>query len=145
VNPRKDSRARIGLDGSRDFALGCSPGRSKPRSVGVPARGTVAAKGLRHSTERRDVVTSSAGQMRDEKLLVLCLSLVIVVMDNTILNVALPTLTRDLRVTGSELQWIVDAYLLAFAGLVLTMGALGDRFGRKLTSTRALSASGPPP
>ena len=65
-------------------------------------------------------------------LLVLCLSLVVVGMDNTILNVALPTVARDLRATGSELQWIVDAYVLVFAGLVLTMGALGDRFGRKL-------------
>jgi EmrB/QacA subfamily drug resistance transporter len=65
-------------------------------------------------------------------LLVLCLSLVVIGMDNTILNVALPTLARDLRATASELQWMVDAYILVFAGLLLTMGALGDRFGRKL-------------
>ncbi|MGH2677655.1 MAG: MFS transporter, partial [Actinomycetota bacterium] len=65
-------------------------------------------------------------------LLVLCLSLVVIGMDNTILNVALPTLARDLQATASELQWIVDAYVLVFAGLLLTMGALGDRFGRKL-------------
>jgi EmrB/QacA subfamily drug resistance transporter len=65
-------------------------------------------------------------------LLVLCLSLVVIGMDNTILNVALPTLARDLRATASELQWMVDSYVLVFAGLLLTMGALGDRFGRKL-------------
>jgi EmrB/QacA subfamily drug resistance transporter len=65
-------------------------------------------------------------------LLVLCLSLVVIGMDNTILNVTLPTLARDLRATASELQWMVDAYILVFAGLLLTMGALGDRFGRKL-------------
>jgi EmrB/QacA subfamily drug resistance transporter len=65
-------------------------------------------------------------------LLVLCLSLVIIGMDNTILNVALPTLARDLQATASELQWMVDSYVLVFAGLLLTMGALGDRFGRKL-------------
>jgi EmrB/QacA subfamily drug resistance transporter len=65
-------------------------------------------------------------------LLVLCLSLVVIGMDNTILNVALPTLARDLGATASELQWMVDAYILVFAGLLLTMGALGDRFGRKL-------------
>jgi MFS family permease len=65
-------------------------------------------------------------------LLVLCLSLVIIGMDNTILNVALPTLARDLGASVSELQWIVDAYILVFAGLLLTMGAVGDRFGRKL-------------
>jgi len=65
-------------------------------------------------------------------LAVLALSLVVIGMDNTILNVALPTLVRDLNATASELQWIVDSYVLVFAGLLLTMGALGDRFGRKL-------------
>jgi EmrB/QacA subfamily drug resistance transporter len=71
-------------------------------------------------------------QRRWWALLVLCLSLVVIGMDNTILNVALPTLARDLQATASELQWMVDAYILVFAGLLLTMGALGDRFGRKL-------------
>jgi EmrB/QacA subfamily drug resistance transporter len=71
-------------------------------------------------------------ERRWSALLVLCLSLVVIGMDNTILNVALPTLARDLQATASELQWIVDAYILVFAGLLLTMGALGDRFGRKL-------------
>jgi EmrB/QacA subfamily drug resistance transporter len=64
-------------------------------------------------------------------LLVLCLSLVIITLDNTILNVALPTLVRDLHATNSELQWMVDSYTLVFAGLLLTAGSLGDRFGRK--------------
>ncbi|CAN5650779.1 MFS transporter [soil metagenome] len=64
-------------------------------------------------------------------LAVLALSLVVIGMDNTILNVALPTLVRDLNATASELQWIVDSYVLVFAGLLLTMGASGDRFGRK--------------
>jgi EmrB/QacA subfamily drug resistance transporter len=65
-------------------------------------------------------------------LAVLCLSLVALAMDNTILNVTLPTLARDLGATASQLQWMVDAYILVFAGLLLTMGAAGDRFGRKL-------------
>lgn len=52
-------------------------------------------------------------------LLVLCLSLVVIGMDNTILNVALPTLVRDLHATASQLQWMVDAYVLVFAGLLL--------------------------
>jgi EmrB/QacA subfamily drug resistance transporter len=65
-------------------------------------------------------------------LVVLSLSLVIIGLDNTILNVALPTLVRELGATSSELQWMVDSYVLVFAGLLLTMGALGDRFGRKL-------------
>jgi EmrB/QacA subfamily drug resistance transporter len=76
--------------------------------------------------------SSTAYQRRWWALLVLCLSLVVLGMDNTILNVALPTLARDLGATASQLQWMVDAYILVFAGLLLTMGALGDRFGRKL-------------
>ncbi|HZD24126.1 MAG TPA: DHA2 family efflux MFS transporter permease subunit, partial [Acidimicrobiia bacterium] len=69
---------------------------------------------------------------------VLSLSLVIIGLDNTILNVALPTLVRELGASASELQWIVDAYVLVFAGLLLTMGALGDRFGRKLALNAGL-------
>jgi EmrB/QacA subfamily drug resistance transporter len=61
---------------------------------------------------------------------VLCLSLVLIGMDNTILNVALPTIQTTFDATAAELQWMVDAYVLVFAGLLLTMGALGDRFGR---------------
>jgi EmrB/QacA subfamily drug resistance transporter len=63
-------------------------------------------------------------------LAVLCLSLVLIGLDNTILNVALPTIQRTFNATAAELQWLVDAYVLVFAGLLLTMGALGDRFGR---------------
>src|SRR3954471_22101411 len=64
-------------------------------------------------------------------LLVLCTSLIVIVLDNTILNVALPTLVRDLNASTSQLQWIVDSYVLVFAGLLLTAGSLGDRYGRK--------------
>ncbi len=71
-------------------------------------------------------------------LSVLSLSLVIIGLDNTILNVALPTLVRELGASASELQWMVDSYVLVFAGLLLTMGALGDRFGRKLALTAGL-------
>jgi EmrB/QacA subfamily drug resistance transporter len=62
---------------------------------------------------------------------VLCLALFAIVMDNTIVNVALPTLARELHADTSGLQWIVDAYTLVFAGLLLAAGGLGDRFGRK--------------
>ena len=62
---------------------------------------------------------------------VLSLSLVIIGLDNTVLNVALPSLQREFDASSSTLQWIVDAYLLVFAGLLLTMGTVGDRFGRK--------------
>ncbi len=64
-------------------------------------------------------------------LLVLCFSLLVIVLDNTILNVAIPTLSRQLDPTNSQLQWMVDSYTLVFAGLLLTAGSLGDRFGRR--------------
>jgi EmrB/QacA subfamily drug resistance transporter len=69
-------------------------------------------------------------------LAVLSLSLLIIGLDNTILNVALPTLQREFTSSASELQWMVDSYIVVFAGLLLTFGALGDRFGR----ARALQA-----
>ena len=61
----------------------------------------------------------------------LCLSLLIVVVGNSSLNVTLPTLSRQLHASTSQLQWVVAAYSLVFAGLLLSAGALGDRFGRK--------------
>jgi EmrB/QacA subfamily drug resistance transporter len=64
-------------------------------------------------------------------LAVLCLALIVVSLDNTILNVALPTLQRKLNTSSSQLEWIVDAYMLVFAGLLLTCGSLADRFGRR--------------
>jgi EmrB/QacA subfamily drug resistance transporter len=63
---------------------------------------------------------------------VLILSLFTATLDNTILNVALPTLARDLSATTSQLQWMVDSYILVFAGLLLVAGALSDRYGRRL-------------
>jgi EmrB/QacA subfamily drug resistance transporter len=62
---------------------------------------------------------------------VLCFSLLVIVLDNSILNVALPSMVRELGATNSQLQWIVDAYTLVFAGLLLTAGSLGDRYGRR--------------
>jgi len=63
-------------------------------------------------------------------LAVLCLSLLITVLDTTVVNVALPTLDRVLHASADGLEWIVDAYTLTFAGLLLLGGALGDRYGR---------------
>ncbi|MBV8692258.1 MAG: MFS transporter [Actinobacteria bacterium] len=62
---------------------------------------------------------------------VLCFSLLVIGMDNTILNVALPTIQRTLGASASQLQWIVDAYTIVYASILLTTGSLGDRFGRK--------------
>ena len=69
-------------------------------------------------------------------LVVLSISLIVIALDVTVLNVAIPTLQRELGASASGLQWIINAYILVFAGLLLTMGSLGDRFGRK----RALQA-----
>jgi EmrB/QacA subfamily drug resistance transporter len=75
-------------------------------------------------------------------LSVLCLSLLAVVIDNTIVNVALPTLVRELDADVAGLQWVVDAYTLVFAGLLLVAGALGDRFGRRRTLMAGLAVFG---
>ncbi|HKV88902.1 MAG TPA: MFS transporter [Candidatus Dormibacteraeota bacterium] len=64
-------------------------------------------------------------------LTVLCTGFLLIVVDMTIVNVALPSIQRDLRFTQSGLAWVVNAYLIAFAGLLLLAGRLGDLFGRK--------------
>ena len=73
---------------------------------------------------------------------VLSLSLFIIGLDNTILNVALPTLQDEFDASASKLQWMVDSYLLVFAGLLLVFGTLGDRFGRKLALQAGVSIFG---
>ncbi|MCP2337770.1 MFS transporter [Actinomadura rupiterrae] len=64
-------------------------------------------------------------------LVVLCLSTLVLVIDNMALNVAIPPLTEDLGATAQDIQWILDSYILVFAGLLLTAGSLSDRFGRR--------------
>ena len=81
--------------------------------------------------EHDQVVDQAAYERRWAILGVLCLSLFMVIIGNTVLNLALPTLVRELHATNTQLQWIVDAYSLVFAGFLFTGGALGDRFGRK--------------
>ena len=76
--------------------------------------------------------SSKQYEQRWRTLAVLSLSLLIIGLDNTILNVALPSLQEEFDASTSTLQWMVDSYLLVFAGLLLAMGTLGDRFGRKL-------------
>ena len=87
-----------------------------------PVGGAAPSEGSAGSADRRWIV-----------LPVLCLSVFLVVVDNTIVNVALPTLNRTLGASITSLQWIVDAYSLAFAGLLLAGGGIGDRLGRKGT------------
>jgi EmrB/QacA subfamily drug resistance transporter len=75
-------------------------------------------------------------------LAVLSLSLLVIGLDNTILNVALPSLSSDLDASSSQLQWIVDSYMLVFAGILLTAGSLGDRFGRRRALVGGLAVFG---
>lgn len=75
---------------------------------------------------------------RRQALAVLSMSLLAITIANTILNVALPTIRDSLDATSSQQQWIVDAYLLVFAGLLLAAGTLGDRFGRRRALTSGL-------
>src|SRR3984885_1729781 len=79
-----------------------------------------------------NTIDTRDGHPRRRALLaVLCLSLLIVVIDNTILNTALPTLARVLKASTTDLQWFTDAYTLTFAALLVLAGALGDRFVRR--------------
>ncbi|WP_410659647.1 MFS transporter [Amycolatopsis sp. lyj-112] len=64
-------------------------------------------------------------------LIVLCLSTLVLVVDNMVLTVAIPPLAEDLGANAQDAQWILDSYILVFAGLLLTSGSLGDRFGRR--------------
>src|SRR5215510_2546299 len=64
-------------------------------------------------------------------LATLCLAALIINLDTTIVNVALPALVRQINATTTDLQWVVDAYNLVFAALMLAAGSLADRLGRK--------------
>src|SRR6185436_13934842 len=74
------------------------------------------------------------GENAREKVIVLltmCFALAMAMLDNTVVNVALPRINDELNAGVSGLQWIVDGYVLAFASLLLTGGILGDKYGRK--------------
>src|SRR5580700_8409870 len=64
-------------------------------------------------------------------LIVVCLAMLMNVLDTTVVNVALPRIQQDLHFTQAGLAWVIDAYLVAFAGFLLMAGRLGDLFGRK--------------
>jgi EmrB/QacA subfamily drug resistance transporter len=78
----------------------------------------------------RNPTTDQIYRRRWATLGVLCLSLLVIVVDSSIVNVALPTLVRQLHASTTSLQWVADAYTLAMAGLLVTLGSLGDRIGR---------------
>ncbi len=95
------------------------------------------------STPNEGWMTSGDGHPRRWSILaVLVVSLLVVVLDNTVLNIALPTIQADLGATQKELVWAVDSYILVFASLLFTWGVLGDRFGRKRVLTIGLTVFG---
>jgi EmrB/QacA subfamily drug resistance transporter len=81
--------------------------------------------------ERTWASAGSSAAVRKVTLVASCLALFLIFLDNTIVNVALPTIQRDLGAANGALEWAVNAYVVAFAGLVLLAGRLGDRFGRR--------------
>ncbi|RIK47342.1 MAG: MFS transporter [Chloroflexi bacterium] len=115
----------------------------------VQSRGTNGQRVLFRSSSRitaghgpRDPEASSAGAlpMSDRvtdanakwfTLAAACVALFMAILDNLVVNVALPTISRDLEASTTQLQWIVSAYILVFASLQITAGGLGDRLGRK--------------
>ena len=92
-----------------------------------------------HPRRRRLAAPPSPPPNRWLTLAVLCVPLVIISLDNTVLNVALPTLVRELHASDTQLQWIVDAYVLVFGGLMLVSGSVADRVGRKRTFLAGLA------
>lgn len=91
----------------------------------------------------RDVAEAPARDPRRWWILgVLCLSLLVLMIDSTVLNLAIPALMDELGASPSDIQWILDAYVLVFAGLLLTAGSLSDRFGRRRMLVTGLAVFG---
>src|SRR5436305_5187131 len=83
------------------------------------------------------MTTSQTDRSRWIALVVLCVGMLMIVLDTTVVNVALPSIQRDLGFSQSSLAWVVNAYLIAFGGLLLLAGRLGD-----LTSRRGVFLTG---
>ena len=85
---------------------------------------------------------SGAANRRWWALIAMALSLLVIGLDSTVLNVALPTMAIDLHASTSQLQWFADAYLLVMSALLLPAGLLGDKYGRKKLTIGALIVFG---
>jgi EmrB/QacA subfamily drug resistance transporter len=108
---------------------GASSGESRSSIMTVTGRSHGTGINSTHAPITQGVAVSPG--RRWTTLAVLCVTLLLISLDNTILNVALPAIVRGLHATSTQLQWIVDSFAIFFAGLLLTFGALGDRIGRK--------------
>src|SRR5215813_14165554 len=86
---------------------------------------------MRGTARAAGPTTAVNERARWSALVVLCAGMLMVILDQTIVNVALPSIQRDLGFSQSSLAWVVNAYLIAFGGLLLLAGRLGDLLGRK--------------
>ena len=144
-----DLGARLDDHRRRSASTSSASTRCSARAVRSPSPlatdGAAVRLGPRRRPERVVSAATTVGTGSDRRWLalsVLCVSLFAIVLDNTIVNVALPTLVRDLDADISQLQWVVDAYTLVFAGLLLLAGTLGDRYGRRRTLLLGLAVFG---
>src|SRR6266516_2609325 len=110
----------------------------------MPPERTAELRSAADSLNRKDTIVQLLPSMRNKPLILVSLLLAAfaINLDTTIVNVALPTLVRQLHASNSQLQWVVDAYNLLFAGSVLAAGSLSDRFGRKGMLLAGLSVVG---
>src|SRR6516164_4827651 len=129
----RDRRDRREFDHDKGETLRAAAVRGRQTAGRRPgAHRAGGAAGIRASCSgAAAAVSAGAGPRRWWVLAVLCLSVLLVVVDNTIVNVALPTISRKLSASTQDLQWVVDAYTLVFAALLLVGGNLGDRIGRR--------------
>src|SRR6201982_2042059 len=91
------------------------------------------------STVSRTQTEQASDRRRWIALVVLCLGFLMIILDQTIVNVALPSIQRDLHFSQSGLAWVINAYLIAFGGLLLLVGRLGDLVGRRRIFLRGLN------
>ncbi|MCP2292913.1 MFS transporter [Nocardia amikacinitolerans] len=94
------------------------------------------------TTDLAEATATSRDPRRWLILIVLCLSTLVLVIDNMVLNVAIPQIATDLGASAQDIQWIIDSYILVFAGLLLTSGSLSDKFGRRLVMIIGLALFG---
>ncbi|WGH09547.1 MFS transporter [Rothia kristinae] len=109
-------------------------------SDGAPRAAVAPHPGARHRARR----TTSPQSLRAAwpALLGLCLAMLVEMVDNSILNIALPTVGRELHASPTDLQWIVGAYSLTFGGLLMVGGTIGDKIGRRRTLLTGLALFG---
>src|SRR5207248_3372464 len=121
-----DSSARASCSRARPSGHSSSLIRrlNAPKLIGIPGR-------FRRLVFPSIAVKMSMKNARWLSLIILCTGFLLIVVDMTIVNVALPSIQKDLGFSQSGLAWVINAYLIAFGGLLLLAGRLGDLLGRK--------------